>query len=107
MSDLIWWAIGAIGLGAVLGAILIFGWPVVVQFFLGTKIGRILLMVAAAIAAVFGVYLRGKAKGRAAERAKLKKLTEKEVSNAAKERKRIDGLTDAQVDKELAKWDRK
>jgi hypothetical protein len=108
MSDLFWWAIGGFGLGIPLllvGAILFFGWPVVAAILI--RYWKILLPVGLAILAALGLYAKGRAEGRAAERAKLKKLTEKEVANAAKERKRIDGLTDAQVDRELAKWDRK
>ena len=99
----LWWIIGTVGVGGALliGAILVFGWPVII----GTKIGRILLAVGAAALAVFGVYLRGRSEGRAAERKRLKKLTEKEVKHAAEERRRIDALTDEQVDEELARWD--
>ena len=109
MSDLIWWAVGGFGLSGVLlvGAILIFGWPVIVQFFLGTKIGRILLMVAAALAAVFGVYLKGRSEGRAAERAKHEKQTKKEVAAGAKRRKSIDALPDDEVKKRLRRWTKK
>jgi hypothetical protein len=109
MNDLIWWVVGVFGLGGALalGAVVIFGWPVVVQFVVGSKIGRILLTVVAAVIAAFGLYLKGRSEGRAAERARLKKITEREVSSAAWERKRIDALSDAQVDKELQKWDRK
>ena len=99
----IWWIIGTVGIGGALlgGAILIFGWPVIV----GTKIGRMALAIGAGALAIFGVFLKGRAQGRAAERAKLAKLTEKEVKSAAKEKARIAKLTDEEVDKELAKWD--
>ena len=98
----LWWIVGTVGLGGALliGAVLIFGWPVII----GTKIGRMALAIGAGALAVFGVFLKGRAQGRAAERAKLAKLTEKEVKNAAAERVRIDKLTDEQVDKELSKW---
>lgn len=101
----VWWAVGTFGVGGVvlIGAVLIFGWPAVI----GTRIGRIVLAIGVAIVAAFGVYQTGRAKGRAAERAKLKALTEKEVGVSAAERKRIDALTDEQVDEELGKWDRK
>ena len=105
MTSWIWWAVATFGIGGViLGALIFMGlWPAIV----GTKIGRLALMVTAGALAVFGIYLKGRAEGRAAERARLKALTAKEVANAAKERARIDALTDAQVDAELAKWDRK
>jgi len=101
----VWWIIGTVGVGGALliGAILIFGWPAII----GTKIGRRLLVVGAAALAVFGVYLKGRAKGRAVERERLRKLTEREVKSAAAERMRIDKLTDKQVDEELARWDKK
>ena len=99
----IWWIIGTVGIGGALliGAVLVFGWPVII----GTRIGRLALAVGAGVLAVFGVYLKGRAKGRAVERERLRKLTEKEVANAVKERRRIGKLTDDEVDKELAKWD--
>ena len=98
----IWWIVGTVGIGGALlgGAILIFGWPVII----GTKIGRMALAIGAGVLAIFGVFLKGRAQGRAAEREKLRALTEKEVKNAVTERKRIEKLTDEQVDKELAKW---
>jgi hypothetical protein len=98
----IWWIIGTLGIGGALlaGAILVFGWPVII----GTRMGRAALAVGAGALAVLGVFLKGKQEGRAAEREKLRKLTEKEVKNAAAERKRIAALTDEQVDAELAKW---
>ena len=100
----VWWLIGTLGVGGtlLLIAVLVFGWPVLI----GTKIGRLALAIAAGALAVFGIYLRGKAEGRAAERAKLKAITEKEVADAAAERARIDALTDEQVDEELALWNR-
>ena len=104
MTGWLWWLIGTLGVGGtlLLIAVLVFGWPALI----GTKIGRLALAIAAGALAVFGIYLRGKAEGRAAERAKLKAITEKEVKDAAAERARIDALTDAEVDTELAKWNR-
>ena len=98
----LWWIVGTVGIGGALliGAVLIFGWPVII----GTKIGRMALAIGAGALAIFGVLLKGRAQGRAAERAELAKLTEKEVKNAAKEKVRIAKLTDEEVDKELAKW---
>ena len=98
----LWWIVGTVGLG---GALLIavgftVGWPVII----GTRIGRMALAIGAGALAVFGVLLKGRAQGRAAEREKLRKLTEKEVKSAVAERVRIDKLTDEQVDKELSKW---
>lgn len=100
----IWWLVGTLGLGGalLLGAVLIFGWPVII----GTKIGRAALAIGAVLLAALGLYAKARQAGRLAERARLKALTEKEVSNAAVERARIDALSDDAVDKELAGWDR-
>jgi len=104
MTHYIWWIIGTVGIGgALLGlAVLIFGWPVIV----GTKVGRMLLAIGGAILAALSIFAKGKAKGRAAERERLRQLTEKEVKNAVRERERIGKLTDEQVDEELAKWEK-
>ena len=109
MTGWIWWAIGAFGISGTILVIIGFaiGWPILIQFFIGTKIGRICLVIGAAILTAFGIYAKGQAAGRAAERARPKALTAKEVANAAAERVRIDALTDAQVDAELAQWSRK
>ena len=103
-----WWIIGTFGLGGAVLAVLIFmfSWPVVLQAVLNNRLVQIAMAAGAAGLAVFGVYLKGRSVGRAAERERLKKLTEKEVDNAAIERQRIDALTDAEVDKELARWSR-
>ena len=102
----IWWAIATFGVGGALLAvvILIVGWPVVLQFFIGTKIGRGLLFVGGLIATGFALYVKGQAAGKAAEVAKLNAQTAKEVNVAAAESKRIDAQTDTQTDAELAKW---
>lgn len=95
----IFWAIGAFGVSGVLfgGAVLVLGWPVVA----GSRIGRIAIAIVVGAAMIYGLYLRGKREGRKAERAKLKRLTEKEVANAMAEADRIDGLSDDDVDREL------
>lgn len=64
----IWWAISAFGVGGLLliGAIIIFGWPVII----GTRIGRMLLAIGAGVAAVFGVYLKGRSEGEQGEKDK-------------------------------------
>ena len=105
MAHWLWWLVGTLGIGGalLLGAVLIFGWPVII----GTKLGRLALAIGAGVLAVLGVYLKGRAEGRAIERARLKALTEREVADAAKERARIDALTDEAVDAELSRWDRK
>ncbi len=102
----VWWAIGTFGVGGaiLLVAILIVGWPVVLQFFIGTKIGRGLLFVGGLIATGFVIFAKGQAAGKAAEVAKLNVQTAKEVNVAAAESKRIDAQTDTQTDAELAKW---
>lgn len=105
MTHWLWWLIGTVGLGGALLTLAVFvvGWPAII----GTKAGRVLLAIGVAILVALGMYAKGKAEGRAAERARLAALTAKEVANAAAERKRIDALTDEQVDAELSKWDRK
>ena len=99
------WIVGTLGIGGTILLIVGFtvGWPVL----FGTKLGRLALAIGAGLLAVAGVYAKGRAEGRAAERAKLKALVEKEVGVSAAERARIDALPDEQVDAELAKWNRK
>ena len=101
----VFWLVGTVGIGGILlgGAILVFGLPVIV----GTRIGRMALATGAAALALVGAYLSGRSKGRAAERAKLKWLVEKEVGVSHKERARINAMTDAEVDEELAlRWEK-
>ncbi len=100
-----WWLLGTFGVGGVLlgGAVLIFGWPVII----GSKIGRMALAAGAVVLALLGLYAKAKQAGRLAERARLKAVTEKEVGLSAAERVRIDALPDSKVDEELSAWDRK
>ena len=102
----IWWAIATFGIGGVLlgGAIFLCGFPAII----GSRIGRLALGVVAVIIIFYGVHLRGKREGRKAEREKLKRITAKEVDHAEAEAKRIDGLSDDDVDRELRKrWSNK
>lgn len=104
MTGWLWWLLGTLGIGGTIVLIVGFtvGWPVLI----GTRLGRIGLAIGAGIIAILGIYAKGRAEGRAAERARLKALTEREVADAAAERARIDALTDEQVDEELSEWDR-
>lgn len=102
----LWWIIGTLGLGGALlaGAVVVFGWPVII----GTRAGRMALMIAGAAGAVLMVYLKGKREGRKAERNYLKRKTAKEVDHAEAESERIDGLSDGDIDRELLeRWSHK
>jgi dephospho-CoA kinase len=100
----LWWLIGTLGVGGTVLALAIFflGWPAII----GTRAGRMLLIIGTAGLGAVALYLKGRSVGREAERAKLKAKIGKEVVNAKKERDRINNLTDEEVDRELAKWDR-
>lgn len=104
MSSWIWWAVGTFGLGtlALVAVGFVFGWPLIV----GTKPGRMALAVLTAGLGALGLYFAGRRKGRALERAKLKAKIDREVAGAKAEAERIDRLTDEEVDRELARWDR-
>lgn len=101
MIDWLWWLVGILGIGGVIALVLF--WP----FLTGTKIGRILLGVGAIVLAILGFGAKMKSVGRAEERAKLKAQINKEVDRAEVQSKRIDAMSDDEVDKELAKWDAK
>ncbi len=104
MTSWIWWTLGTLGVGGTLLAIAIFtvGWPVLIN----TKWGRTLLIVGTAGLGVIALYFKGRNAGRLAERAKLKARIAEEVADSRKEKARIDAMTDEEVDRELAKWDR-
>ena len=83
MLSNIWWVIGIFGVSGTLliGAILIFGWPVIV----GTRIGRMLLAIGAGAAAIFGVYLKGRSEGAQSEKDKAAIRHAKNVKIAKEE----------------------
>ncbi len=99
MTGTLWWAIGAFGLGGVLliGAGLVFGWPIII----GTRIGRMALAIAAGAAAVFGVYLKGRAEGAESVRKKQREASDRNREIASGEKERTEGRTDAEVRQRL------
>lgn len=102
MSSWLWWTIGTFGLGTcILAAVgFIIGWPAII----GTKTGRVLLVITTAGIGAVALYREGVRKGRVVERARLKARIGKEVKDAQAERDRIDRLSDADVDRELSTW---
>ena len=91
----IWWIVGTVGLGGALliGAVLIFGWPVII----GTKIGRMALAIGAGAVAIFGVFLKGRSAGAQAEKDKAAIRHAKNVKIADEEKKATEGRTDAEI----------
>lgn len=73
-AHLFWWAIGAFGVGgaALIACGIFLGWPVVLAF-LNTKLGRIVALIGAVLAAFVFVYGKGKSDGSAADKAKQEK----------------------------------
>jgi len=74
------WTLGIGGTIAVAAALFFF-WP----FLVGTKLGRTLLAIGAAAAAVFGVYLKGRSEGEQGEKDKAAIRHAKNVKIAKEE----------------------
>jgi len=72
-----------------------------VLWIIGSKISRVVIIVATAVASFYGLYMRGKQEGRKAERDKLKRSIKKEVDNAEAEANRNDRLSEDDVDRDL------
>lgn len=103
---LIWWAIGTLGIGGALfaGAVLFFTWPVVVQFFIGTKIGRALLFVGGLFVAAFAIFAKGEAAGKAAAAAKAEQARQDAIKARKNTDATVDALTPDQRKSALDKW---
>lgn len=95
----IFWLIGTFGLGGAIlvGAILVFGWPVIV----GTKLGRTLLAIGGAILFVITTYLKGRAEGEKVAKMNQEKANADFILEQERYRNSLDQLSDADLDRLL------
>jgi len=94
-----------VGVIGVAGVLLLLGmWPVVASFLIGTKLGRIILVIGAFLLALFWAYISGKRTGAKREIGKQKvrnfRAAQKRVNSDAK----IRTMPMAKRRAELAKW---
>jgi len=74
------------------------------EWFAGTKIGRIVGLVALVMAALVIAYFKVKAIGRAEERERSKKETDKLIKDKEKIDEDIAGASDSDVDDRMRPW---
>ncbi len=109
MSHFLWWLIGFAGVGGTIAIVagFLIGWPVVIQFFIGTKIGRMLALIGAAVLAIGFALLKARSQGAAAERQRQKDENDAFLKEQAKRDAVIRGSTDAALDDRLREHPRK
>lgn len=92
----IWLLIGTFGLGGALliGALLVFGWPVII----GTKLGRMLLAIGGAILFVITVFLKGRAEGEKVAKAHQEKTDATFIDEEARYRDELSHMSDDELD---------
>lgn len=90
----IWWLVSTLGVAgtAIVIAGFLMGWPSLLRFFTETKIGRITVAIGAGVAALFLVFARGKASGKAAQVAKQKKADDKIIKDARDDQAAVDRM---------------
>lgn len=77
------------------------------EWFAGTKIGRIVGLAALVLGAAVFAYFKVKGMGRAEEREKIKKETDKLINEKDKIDASVDSATDAELTDRMQPWIRK
>jgi hypothetical protein len=95
----IWWAVGTFGVGGILliGAGLFFGWPIVI----GSRLGRAMIAVLAAIAAAFTLRAKWRGEGAKREREKQREASDRNRGIAREERERSEARTGDEISERL------